>query len=48
MKEQGLAKDPLRKKLSMLLLCDLAAAQPEGKLTYKQISSSLNVWSKSN
>lgn len=42
-KKYELSKEEIRNKLSMSLICDMAASNSEGKLSYKKISSSLHV-----
>ena len=43
MKLNNMSKELMRKKLAMLLLCEMYAGKTEGKLTYKSISKSLNL-----
>ena len=42
-KERNMSKDQLRKKLSMMLLCEMHIGNTEGKITYKDIRGAINV-----
>jgi predicted AAA+ superfamily ATPase len=42
-KKYELSREGIKNKLSMSLICDMAANSAEGKLSYKAISSSLHV-----
>ena len=44
MKKFEITKEEVKKKLSMLLLCEMYSGNVEGRLTYKSISKSLDVF----
>lgn len=43
LKEAKLQKEEIRKKLAMLLLCEMYSGNVEGRLTYKDISKAINL-----